>query len=108
MNAHANLLLEYTLFNALAEADSYISSLDEKKSSVDKDRVDVNLIHHLSAYLTDQIQKLSVRDALDLYSLLHSDITLEIPPSLHSSDRLVLLQLYLINRVEHELALRYA
>lgn len=109
MNTHCNLVLDYLLFNAMAQASSYIESLDHVQTALPtQSDMDVNVMHHVSAYVAEQIQNLTVRDALGVYTHLHAEITHDMPAHLHHADRLVLLQLYLVHRVEHALALQFA
>ena len=108
--ALTNLTLEYFIKCSLEEAERYIQSLDEGESrgGMSQHEIDAQLIHHMSYYISNRVDQMRVADALSLFELLKTDIMLDTDPSASSTDRIVLLKLYLVKRVEFELALQYA
>lgn len=106
----AQLTLEWFIKTSMDEADRFISNLDtmESQGGMGQDEINVKLLTHMSTFINSKVDHLKVLDVINLFNHLHTEIMVDVDPSMQSTDRIVLLKLYLVKRIEFELSLQYA
>ena len=106
----ATLTYEWFIKTSMDEVDRFISNLDEceSKGGLSQSDIDHKLITHMSTYINKKVDNMKVHDVINLFNHFHTEIMVDVDPSMSSTDRIVLLKLFLIKRVEFELSLQFA